>query len=184
VIGSLQVVELLLVKLPEEYKPAFRREGVFHEIQALASRTVSSKGKDKSKDKDKEAETSSSPPPVDSPQPVSASLAATIHGYKKLVSMSLDPEDAITFRARVIQFKYMNDDTSTGLNSTLEALQRLQAVISSSAASEEQLTCALKELVSLFRSDDNAVSSFELLQSGAVDSLMSMATSKDATGKR
>jgi E3 ubiquitin-protein ligase TRIP12 len=183
VIGALQLVELLLVKRPDEYKPAFRREGVFHEIQTLAARSVAAKAKDKSKEKDKDAEVSSSPPPQESSHSISAALAATIPGYKKLISMSLDPEDAITFRGRVIQFKFLTDDTGAGANDVLELLRRLGTEIASPSASEEELSRALKELAALFRSEDTSVSSFELLQSGAVDGLMTLATSKDANGK-
>jgi E3 ubiquitin-protein ligase TRIP12 len=57
VIGALQLVELLS-KIPKEYRPAFRREGVFHEVELLADRTLTSskkkKGSSSDKDKDKD----------------------------------------------------------------------------------------------------------------------------------
>lgn len=50
VIGALQLVDLLLTKLPSLYKPTFHREGVFHEIETLAERTLLSSTKSKEKD--------------------------------------------------------------------------------------------------------------------------------------
>ena len=40
VIGALQLVDLLLSRVPALYKPSFRREGVFHEIESLAAREL------------------------------------------------------------------------------------------------------------------------------------------------
>ncbi|KAF7308096.1 Ubiquitin-protein ligase [Mycena kentingensis (nom. inval.)] len=67
VIGALQLVDLLLGKVPSSYKLAFRREGVFHEIDTISTRAlVAIKPKEKEKDaKDKEA--SESPAPSDTP---------------------------------------------------------------------------------------------------------------------
>ncbi|KAJ7432611.1 hypothetical protein B0H11DRAFT_2379166 [Mycena galericulata] len=64
VISALPLVDLLLVKVPALYKPIFRHEGVFHEIEVLSGRNFVSavKPKDKdSKNKEKEKEPSESP---------------------------------------------------------------------------------------------------------------------------
>ena len=50
-IGGLQLTEILLAKGGEHYRSAFRREGVLHEIEALASRSLSQKHKEKEKEK-------------------------------------------------------------------------------------------------------------------------------------
>lgn len=165
VIGALQLVDLLLAKLPSLYKPTFRREGVFHEIETMSERTVTST---KSKDKDKES--NESPEPV--VQPISTS---SIPGFKKLSSLSLDPEDAITLRARVIQFKYLNGDEDKNEDSAFESLRRLVDRISDQNATEKELSEGLWELAELFSSPHTSVSSFELLQSGVVDGLLQFA---------
>lgn len=101
-IGALQLVELLLVKVPTEYKPVFRREGVCHEIEALASRTVTpSKSKDKDKNNDKDISEAPSPGdtgvPTSIPMPIA--VITSIPGYKKLSSLSMEPDDVITLRS-------------------------------------------------------------------------------------
>jgi E3 ubiquitin-protein ligase TRIP12 len=127
VLGALQLVDLLLTKVPAEYMPTFRREGVFHEIETLAIRTVASS---KSKDKDKDKDVSDVPSPADSvilatQASTPGGSAAMIPGFKKLSSLSLEPDDAITLRARVIRFKHLlgNDQVDSG--SAFDTLRRL-----------------------------------------------------------
>ncbi|KZV79735.1 hypothetical protein EXIGLDRAFT_706482 [Exidia glandulosa HHB12029] len=40
VIGALQIVEMLLMKAPGEYRPSFRREGVLHEIEVIVDQEL------------------------------------------------------------------------------------------------------------------------------------------------
>ncbi|THH00617.1 hypothetical protein EW026_g1951 [Hermanssonia centrifuga] len=177
VIGALQLVELLLVKVPEEYKPAFRREGVFHEIDVLTTRQLSSV---KSKDKDKEISEVVSPgeSAIPSYLPPPVALAA-LPGYKKLTSLALDPDDAITLRARVIKFKYITGDDQDDPDDISATLTRLVTRISDKATPEIDLLPALVELASLFASPHTSVSSFELLQSGVVDGLLQFITDSE-----
>ena len=171
VIGALQLVDLLLTKVPAQYKPTFRREGVFHEIEALAARPVASA---KSKEKDKDSSESSTPESGSVP-PAPPVSATSIPGFKKLTSLSLDPEDAITLRARVIQFKHMSNDNDVEGDHAFESLQRLVSRLSVPIATEKELSESLRELAELFASPHTSVSSFELLQSGVVDGLLQFA---------
>ncbi|KAJ6620558.1 hypothetical protein B0H10DRAFT_2020828 [Mycena sp. CBHHK59/15] len=182
VIGALQLVDLLLTKVPALYKPTFRREGVFHEIESLSVRNIISGPKPREKDaKEKEKEASESPAPPDNSDPVppapapAAGTAPTIPGFKKLSSMSLEPEDAITLRARVIQFKYLSGDEKSAGDGSFGALQRLVETITLDG-SEKDAVEALHELAELFGAPHSSVSSFELLQSGVVDGLLQFAT--------
>ncbi|KAI1791847.1 hypothetical protein LXA43DRAFT_380217 [Ganoderma leucocontextum] len=175
VIGALQLAELLLAKVPTEYKPVFRREGVFHEIEALASRTItSSKSKDKDKNTDKDI--SEAPSPGDTgvltSLPVPIALITSIPGYKKLSSLSIEPDDAITLRSRVVRFKYLATNDSAGSDDVFASLRKLIERIIDAAASEKDLAAALGELAALFGSQHTSVSSFELLQSGVIDGLL------------
>lgn len=183
-LGALQLVDLLLTKVPAEYMPTFRREGVFHEIENLAVRIVTSKSKDKEKDKD----VSDVPSPADSvilaTQPSTpGSSAAMIPGFKKLSSLSLEPDDAITLRARVIRFKHLLDNDQVDGDSSFDALRRLVKRISASDCSEQASSDVLRELAELFTSARTSVSSFELLQSGLVDGLLRFATDPERSGK-
>ncbi|KAF7370365.1 Ubiquitin fusion degradation protein 4 [Mycena sanguinolenta] len=196
VIGALQLVDLLLAKVPAQYKPTFRREGVFHEIEVLSGRNIispakpskekeassSSSARDKEKEKETEKEASESPAPpeiTDIPPPPAASssgsASTTIPGFKKLTSLSLEPEDAITLRARVIQFKYLSGDDNSAGDGSFGALQRLVEQIGKDG-SEKEAAEALREMAELFGAPHSSVSSFELLQSGAVDGLLQFAT--------
>lgn len=170
--------------MPSEYKPTFRREGVFHEVEALAAREIASY---KSKDKDKDS--SEAPSPGDSGSapaqtPVPAPPAPTIPGFKKLTSLSLEPEDAITLRARVIRFKHLTGSEEEGGDNAFEKLRALVERLAASNATEKSMTDALKELADLFASPHTSVSSFELLQSGVVDALLRFATDDARKGER
>ncbi len=183
VIGALQLVELLLAKCPEEYRPAFRREGVFHEVELLAERTLISskkKGSNSDKDKDKDLSDASSAPDLPPPPPISVSpaIAAGIPGFKKLSSLSLDPEDAVTLRGRVIRLRYLTGKESADADNVFAMLRRLVDRISGPSAGEKEVSNALKELATLFTSAHTSVSSFELLQSGVIDVLLQFATDK------
>ena len=144
-------------------------------MEALASRTLVTKPKEDVKNDE------STPEPTATPPPVSAVFAASTPGYKKLASLALEPEDAITLRARVIRLRHLSNDEKAehGLYNTLHQLvQRL----SDKDGSEKSLSEALKELAALFSSPHSSLSSFELLQSGLVDSLLSFATDEDRSG--
>jgi E3 ubiquitin-protein ligase TRIP12 len=134
VLGALQLVDLLLTKVPAEYMPTFRREGVFHEIETLAARAVASS---KSKDKEKDKDVSDVPSPADSvilatQASTPGGSAAMIPGFKKLSSLSLEPDDAITLRARVIRFKHLLGNDHVDGDSAFDTLRRLVKRISAS----------------------------------------------------
>ncbi|KAG6853894.1 hypothetical protein C0991_000359 [Blastosporella zonata] len=177
VIGALQLVDLLLTKVPALYKPSFRREGVFHEIEEMSTRPITS-SKSKSKDKDKDTfEAPSTESGSTSPAPPIS--GASITGFKKLASLSLEPEDAITLRTRVIKFKYLSSDISNDEDNAFATLRQVVDRISSQEATEKELFDALRELAELFASPHTSVSSFELLQSGVVEGLLQFATDQN-----
>lgn len=180
VIGALQLVELLLNKVPDEYKHAFRREGVFHEIETLAVRSLVSP-KSKEKEKDTPEATTPAEPSTPAYIPPSAALVA-IPGYKKLSSLAIDPDDAITLRARVIKFKYLSCEEQDESDDISTALRRLVTRITDKNAPEKDLLPSLVELASLFASPHTSVSSFELLQSGVVDGLLEFLVDAERTG--
>jgi E3 ubiquitin-protein ligase TRIP12 len=168
----------LIIKLPFEYKPAFRREGVVHELETLAARTLLST-KNKEKEKDKEGPENVTP--VEGIVPPGASIA--IPGYKKLSSIAIEPEDAITLRARVIKFKHLTGEETDEGDDLSKTLHRIVASISSKDTPEQDLMPALVDLASLFASPNTSVSSFELLQSGVVDGLLAFVTDCNRIGE-
>jgi E3 ubiquitin-protein ligase TRIP12 len=171
VIGALQLVDVLLSKLPSLYKPAFRREGVFHEVELLSERMLTTA---KAKDKEKEGS--------ESPEEGTLSFPPPGSGFKKPSSLSLDPEDATTLRARVVQFKYLSDKEDPGQDDAFQTLCSLVGKISLPHSSDKDYSEALWELAELFASPHTSVSSFELLKSGVVDGLLQFATDENRTG--
>ena len=102
ILGKLGTADRYNFNHPPDSAPfaiAKGREGVFQEVELLADRTlISSKKKstgNKEKDKDlSDASLAPDLPPL--PLPISPTVDAGILGYKKLSSLSLDPEDAVT----------------------------------------------------------------------------------------
>ncbi|KIY68863.1 hypothetical protein CYLTODRAFT_350626 [Cylindrobasidium torrendii FP15055 ss-10] len=177
VIGALQLVDILLAKAPALYKPTFRREGVFHEIETLAARVTAASKREKA-EKEKAKETGNAEGSSETTTPVPPPV---IPGLKKLSSTMLDSEDVITLRARVIRFKYLSGDSEEESDEGLSALKTLVASLSPESESEEVMIQALWQLAELFSSPHTSVSSFELLQSGVVDALLKFATDPSGT---
>ena len=104
-------------------------------------------------------------------------------GYKKLTQLSLDPEDAVTLRSRVIRFRFLSGKEHTDNDTTFAHLRKLVDKMSAPKASEKDIVAAMKDLAALFASPHSSVSSFELLQSGVVDSLLNFATDTERLRK-
>lgn len=141
---------------------------MFHEIEVAASRALSTT---KSKDKD------TSDLSVTGDVPIYAS--SVISGHKKHHILSLEPEDAITLRARVMRFKYSlgQDDGASNGDDSFEDLRRLVKKLSTPDLSEQIITSTLREFADHFASE-NSISSFELLRSGALECLLRFSTEK------
>jgi len=101
---------------------------------------------------------------------------------RRSASHNIDPQDAITLRARVIRFKYLSGTVELE-DAVFAQLRSLVAKISDVEASEDILRSGLREIAALFSSPNTSVSSFELLQSGLVDGLLEFATVKERNGK-
>ena len=177
-IGALQMVELLLAKGGNDYKASFRREGVLHEIEALAARPLPPKTKEKEKEQPKEGEGA---PPSEPPE--NGVPGAISSGSSARKPHLLDPEDAYTLRARVIKFKYLTGEVQGEGDATFASLRHLVETFSQKTTTEVELRSALKEMAELFASPRSTVSSFELLQSGLVDALLELASSTEGTGR-
>ncbi|CAE6417906.1 unnamed protein product [Rhizoctonia solani] len=182
-ICALQLVELLLVKAPNVYKPALRREGVLHEIEVLTERPLTTKAKEKSESSKSEAakqdakNEGSSPVPEpaserdESPRPV---IPISV---KRSSSTILDPQDAITLRAKVVRFKYLSGAEENGTDPVFERLRGLLGTLRDPGAAEAELKDALKAVASMFGTSGGAsISSYELLKSGLVDGLLQFTT--------
>ncbi|KAL8280298.1 hypothetical protein RQP46_007215 [Phenoliferia psychrophenolica] len=202
VTNALQLVELLLVKMPDAYQYFFRREGVMHEIERIADAPlVAPKSKHRSPSRShRHSASESSATAPDSPAVTapSSGLARSLQQHAAAVAESpFDPplpvaaalssaeaqaQDCITLRARHLRDQYAAKDSEPALKArtaleTIKGLvKELDTVVTGKAA-----VPAVKELVgkvaSLFSDERNPLSSFELLESGLVDGLLRFATS-------
>ncbi|CAE6466788.1 unnamed protein product [Rhizoctonia solani] len=183
-ICALQLVELLLIKVPNVYKPALRREGVLHEIEVLTERPLTTKPKepkaegsksDAAKQEPKPEGSSPAPEPAserdESPRPV---IPISV---KRSSSAVLDPQDAITLRAKVVRFKYLSGAEESATDPVLEQLRGLLGTLRDPGAAEAELKDALKNIAAMFGTSSGAsISSYELLKSGLVDGLLQFTT--------
>lgn len=202
---ALQIVELLTVKLSDVYQTSFVREGVLYEIEQLAKQemTTTKAAREKKtepqvtvKTEPQEAHVAgpfSTPParPISTPAlpedfkphlhpDLGAFLAA--EGFlnrptavpKKHITM--DPNDAIILRARILGAKKLFDlgndaDSSDGID-VLKKLSDLVGRLCRTDSSESELYDALRETAGHFSTADSALSSFELIKGGVIDGLL------------
>ncbi|KAG8976344.1 Ubiquitin fusion degradation protein 4, partial [Tulasnella sp. 427] len=214
----LQLVELLLIKLPQQYRSSFRREGVLHEIESKAAQELTTAkaakatplptttaptpvpptpaGESSTPAAGTPAnvilaqEGSSTPAPEAAPPnppalpfeglPPASILAAVLPTpSKRSSSSSLDPQDAIILRCRIIRFKYIMAAAHGAGDDPLEAMQALGRRLAYGQASETEIKRTLSEVAALFGSGgSSSVSSFELMKSGLVDELLEFATAE------
>ena len=142
-----------------------------------------SKAKDKDKDKDKDKEIDVPVLPDLPTASLTSAVDASIPGYKKLSSLALEPDDAITWRARLIRYKYLHGPEEELGDDSFATLKRIVEEIGKQDISQQQLETSLGSLAGLFASPHSSVSSFELLQSGLVDALLKLVTDEQRTGK-
>lgn len=170
VIAALQVVELLLDKGPSEYRTSFKREGVLHAIETIGDQKLVS-----SKAKEAEAAAAAATTGETSTIPSAGSIP-------KRASSSIDPQDLITIRARVIRLKYLAAPSETSDDEALGRLQALVTSLSNKEIEEEEMKDCLMGVAGLFSSPSEAISSFELKESGLVETLLEFATSEEYSG--
>ncbi|GAA5888057.1 hypothetical protein JCM5296_005418 [Sporobolomyces johnsonii] len=186
--NALQLIELLLVKMPDAYQYTFRREGVMHEVERLASAELvslpsSSKSKKSSPSKTSLAGDDAGP----------SGLARALQDAGAAATPTLTPaerqaQDAITLRARSLRDQYGASDSEPAVRAQ-EMLQRITGLVQSLDAFahsterapkvEKDARKVVEEVAALFADEKNPLSSFEMLESGLVDGLLKFAT---ATG--
>lgn len=191
VTSALQLVELFLVKLPNEYTYFFRREGVMHEIERIASEPI------RTPSKSKRASPSRTPKPTKADEASSTSSSGLARALEVQAFLSdapravddkvLTPADAlvldqITRRAQHLRDTYVTVDSEPTIKArlALEAIQglvtRLEQVVTGAEARDTAVEALVQDVVALFADDQNPLSSFELLQSGLVEGLLRFAT--------
>jgi len=163
------------MKLPVEYKSAFRREGVLHELSAIADQELTTKAK-------ADASTSNAPTPEEGSAPPlpSGSLLRRSGPY------IADSQDSTILRARVIRFKHLSGGGDDGAETDNGELDTLRAAAKRLATPEIDLKSAkdaLRTIADLFGRQASSMSSFEMLKSGLVQELLAFASDETRYSK-
>lgn len=168
VVSALQLSDLLLTKLPDDFHFFFRREGVMHEIDKLAEGTPGGEGQ--------AAETG--PSSTELPDSRSSRAASSIAGsFSTLPSLNDAASAALMHRAQHIRDKHAatETDASRQADELLAAASKLAARLPAVKSAREGAE-VLEALSDSFMRKENPISSFELAQSGLVDALLRFAT--------
>jgi len=197
VMYALQMVDLLLGKLPDDYNFIFRREGVMHEVCRLAESSPSgSHSSIKTR--------ISNVPPAGSRSEshmstmsnlldeellqVPSSLgrhSSSIHPFSTAPtsSSSTSTKDQLIYRARQLKAKCAMAETTASLKAEA-ILDNIRDVVNALGTVEtaEEAKSALHMLAALFSRDNDPVTSFELLESGLVEGLLRFATESRSFG--
>ncbi|GAA5900666.1 hypothetical protein JCM8208_000560 [Rhodotorula glutinis] len=197
--NALQLVELLLVKMPDAYQYTFRREGVMHEIDRLANEELVSAAAISTKSKrSSPARTPRGDEPAAAPATATASnlsralqsapAAAAAPTAPALTPVDAQAKDAVTLRARHLRASHGAPDSEPALRAQ-SVLERIKALVgqlenvavsgsgsSGAEAMEREAKNALDEIAILFADEKNPLSSFEMVESGLVEGLLKFAT--------
>lgn len=198
VINGLQVVELLLVKLPDMSNYLFRRQGVLYEVERLAEVHLANPSKDKDKEKAKQGD----------PAAASSSTGGMNRGFLlgSLARASLSAaevaaneaaneshlKDLVTLRARFMKDRYCSaNSASQPAIQAAKDLEHIKMLVARLESCDEQapydrseLQQLLMDVAALFVKADQPISSFELLESGLVSALLKFAgDARDYSGE-
>ncbi|EJU03433.1 hypothetical protein DACRYDRAFT_77036 [Dacryopinax primogenitus] len=172
VVSAEMLIELLLTKLPDVYKPSFRREGVLDSLEFLADREL----KKPAPKKEKESSADAVPPiPADGSD---LPLPPPVPSSKRHHSHVPDPQDVVTLRARTIRAKdliNMKDDEGSV---TTTQLKKLVDSLRLSDTTESSIKKTLKGIAAFFPPDES-VSSFELMKTDFVQALLEFISRSD-----
>ncbi|KAI7940474.1 hypothetical protein MJO28_014126 [Puccinia striiformis f. sp. tritici] len=195
VMYALQMVDLLLAKLPDDYDFIFRREGVMHEVNRLAESTPTGSS----------IKTRISNVPVGGSRSESHISAASnlldeellqvpsslgrhsssIHAFSSAStsSSSTSTKDQLIYRARHLKAKCVMAETTASIRAQ-EILDNIRDVVNAlgTVQTNEEAKLALAKLAALFSRENDPVTSFELLESGLVEGLLRFATESRSFG--
>lgn len=195
VLSALQLVEVLVTKLPTVYLTSFLREGVVYEMESLANEETSSEKAARAKADESDTKDDVKTPvkasepstPQVGPSGLSASRPGDIPGVLSALMGEVpppsthrkfpivDPSDANIIRARIIGAKNLfvvDGDKQDEAAVVLDGLHKLVDRLCVPEADEGELRHTLREIASQFTNVGQSLSSFELLKSGLVDGLL------------
>ncbi|OAV92326.1 hypothetical protein, variant [Puccinia triticina 1-1 BBBD Race 1] len=198
VMYALQMVDLLLAKLPDDYNFIFRREGVMHEVNRLAESTpsgshssiktrISNVGAGGSRSESHMSATSNllDEELLQVPSSLGRQSSSSIHPFSSssTSSSSTSTKDQLIYRARHLKAKWVMAET-TASTKAQDILDNIRAVVDALGTVEtaDEAKSSLLKLAALFSRENDPVTSFELLESGLVEGLLRFATESRSFG--
>ncbi|PLW48785.1 hypothetical protein PCASD_03238 [Puccinia coronata f. sp. avenae] len=197
VMYALQMVDLLLAKLPDDYNFIFRREGVMHEVSRLAESSPSgSHSSIKTRLSNVPVGGSRSESHISTTSnlldeellQVPSSMgrhSSTIHpsSTASTSSSSASTKDQLIYRARHLKAKCAMAETTASIKAQaiLDSIRDVVDALGTVQTTEEAKSALLK-LAALFSRNNDPVTSFELLESGLVEGLLRFATESRSFG--
>ncbi|KNF05994.1 hypothetical protein PSTG_00986 [Puccinia striiformis f. sp. tritici PST-78] len=194
---ALQMVDLLLAKLPGDYDFIFRREGVKHEVNRPADSTpTGTQSSIKTRISNvpvggsrSESHMSATSNMLDEELlQVPSSLgrhSSSIHAFSSAStsSSSTSTKDQLIYRARHLKAKCVMAETTASIRAQ-EILGNIRDVVNplGTVQTTEEAQLALAKLAALFSRENDPVTSFELLESGLVGGLLRFATESRSFG--
>jgi E3 ubiquitin-protein ligase TRIP12 len=150
------------MKCSSSYRPEFQREGVLRAIDSLASRKLIHS---KSKSETSTTETTTEAAPL------------------KRSSVPADPQDVVTIRARVIRLKYLSGHMEGEDDHVASRLRTLAETLALRTNEADVLKSSVEEASQLLSGSMRDISSFEIRQSGMVETLLVFVSRSDYEGK-
>lgn len=185
VTNALQLVELLLVKMPDAYQYFFRREGVMHEIEQIASAALVSAPKSKKSSPSRTPRNAADLNVSAGPSDLTHALQQHADSTSSLTPAEAQAQDMITLRARHLRDEYGSADSEPALRAraALDTIEELVTQLNAfaepsgkGAKFEKEVAEVVGKVSKLFSDEKEPLSSFELLESGLVDGLLRFAT--------
>ncbi|KNF05418.1 hypothetical protein PSTG_01632 [Puccinia striiformis f. sp. tritici PST-78] len=164
VMYALQMVDLLLAKLPDNYDFISRREGVVHKVNRLTESTATG--------------SQSSIEMRISNVPVGSSRSES-----RMSATSASTKDQLISRARHLKAKCVMAETTASIRAH-EILDNIRGVVNAlgTVQTTKEAKLSLTKLAALFSRENDPVASFELLESGLVEGLLRFATESQSFG--
>ncbi len=178
-LGSLEIVELLLTKKPEIYRSLLQREGVMWEVRQLAKQSSKTHTQTTGEAADTSAGTSQASSPTKagpSTSPAGSRPSSVRH--------------QIIARARHIYSTFSkgskSDQDAGGDSDSLTKARSLAKKLGDALANQSDTSTVLQEVFALMHPSAGGISSFELLKSGLLAALLSATATErnDAYGTR
>lgn len=171
VLSAMDAAELLLCRVPDVYRYHFYREGVISEIEKLATKSPKSVRVSLAEDPSDE---SGDDDHMGSSPVSSGSSSSSRHEPSDVSELVIAMDSSLTLQAKKFMEVHEKEE-ATAMKSRANDIMRSLTTLSEGLKSEKQPAKLFEQLAGFFSSDAlKSISSFELMNSGIVEALLSV----------